>query len=127
MKRAPQSAIRSVSSGGDSTWKSAPATPSANTGHSRLSVVTLTRQRSWPSSATVTQRPSRSRTAAAGASTTASTCHVPAPGAVEMLRRTNSAASAAGSVRGRNRAPVGCGGPATRSTRKLRQSFLVRS
>jgi len=45
LKRRPQSWIRSSSSGGDTTWKSAPTAPSAIVGQSSESVVMRTRQR----------------------------------------------------------------------------------
>jgi 4-hydroxybenzoate polyprenyltransferase len=67
--RRPQSRTRSSNSGGETTWKSAPVPPRAMTGQSSESVVMRTRHRLALISSTTDQRPMRSRTTAAGAST----------------------------------------------------------
>ena len=69
LNRAPQSRTQSISSGGVTTWKSAPTMPSPMIGHSSASAVIRARQRVALISETEAHRPIRSRTASAGAST----------------------------------------------------------
>jgi MFS family permease len=73
VNRRPQSCTRSISSGGETTWKSAPTEPSAMTAQSSESAIIRTRQLAPSMSSAAAHPPSRSRTDSAEATTMTST------------------------------------------------------